>query len=122
MRIKIVRITIFSLLVLIASALFYTQIIRGQYLYNLSVNNRIRVIPLEGQRGLIKDRHGVVLADNRLAFNVTLIPQDIKHSEELFNYLSQVLGLEKKTLLQRFFQKKVTPFAPRRFISRIKSG
>ena len=112
MRFKIIRIVIFSIFAVIALDLFYAQVIRGAYYYNLSVNNRIRVIPLEGQRGVIRDRNGIVLAENRLAFNVAVIPQDIQDKERLFDFLSEVLGETKKDLLQTFFMRKDTSFAP----------
>ena len=112
MRLKIIRLIAFSWLAVIAAALFYNQILRGQYYYNLSLNNRIRVMPLEGRRGNILDRNGVVLVDNRLSFDIALIPQDIKNSELLFEFLGKVLKEDKKTISQRFFLAKVAPFAP----------
>jgi len=101
-----------TLFILWGMHLFFIQVIRGGYYYNLSVNNRIRVIPLEGLRGRILDRNGLVLADNRLSFDVTVIPQDMENSEQLFNFLSQVLRTEKKNLFKTYARKKVTPFAP----------
>jgi penicillin-binding protein 2 len=112
MRFKIIRLITIMLFIAIAGNLIYTQLLRGQYYYNLSVNNRIRVIPLSGSRGRIMDRHGVVLADNRLSFNITIIPQDVRDKEQLFFYLSNVLKVNKEILLKRFAEKKVTPFAP----------
>ena len=112
MRLKIIRLSILALFFIIAVDLFYVQVIRGQYFFNLSVNNRIRVVPLPGQRGRIRDTNGIILAGNRLSFNIAVIPQDIKKSDELFSYLSGILKVEKKELLQRFFRRKVTPFAP----------
>ena len=112
MRIKIIRLIIFLLLFIIAVDLIYIQVIKGPIYYKQSVNNRIRVIPLEAPRGIIKDRNGVVLADNRLSFNVAIIPQDIKKRDELFDFLSEVLKEDKTRILQRFRQKKITPFAP----------
>lgn len=112
MRLKIIRLSIFALFFVIAVELFYVQVIRGQYFFNLSVNNRIRVVPVSGQRGRIQDKNGIILADNRPSFNIAVIPQDIKESDELFSYLSGILKVEKKELLQRFFRRKVTPFAP----------
>jgi penicillin-binding protein 2 len=112
MRIRILRVTIFGLFVILALNLIYVQVVRGKYYHGLSVNNRIRVIPLEGQRGRILDRNGAVLADNRLSFDVTVIPQDIKEEEGIFEYLSQTLQVDEKKLLQNFHQKKITPFAP----------
>ncbi len=112
MRIKILRLIIVGLFAAVVLNLFYIQVIRGQYFYNLSKNNRIRVVPLEGWRGSIKDREGVVLADNRPTYNVLVTPEDIGNSEELFSFLSRVLGVDSKIISQRFLQKKVAPFAP----------
>ena len=112
MRLKIIRLVILLSLVLLAGELFFVQILRGQHFYRLSVNNRIRVIPLEGYRGRILDRNGEILADNRLAFHVALIPQDIQDSEQIFDFLSGVLRIEKTKLLRKFYQKRLTPFAP----------
>ncbi|MCK5581862.1 MAG: penicillin-binding protein 2 [Candidatus Omnitrophica bacterium] len=112
MRIKIIRLIITFLFLVIAVDLFYVQVIRGKYYYGLSVNNRIRVVPLEGQRGRIFDRNMKILVDNRLSLNVAVIPQDMKEGEMLFDYLSRVLKVKKQKLLRRFYQKKVTPFAP----------
>jgi penicillin-binding protein 2 len=112
MRLKIIRVTVVVLFVIIALDLFYVQIIQGGYFYNLSVNNRIRVVPVAAPRGRILDRNGVALVDNRLSFDVSVVPQDIKDSGELFDFLSNTLKVEKKKLLQLFFQKKITPFAP----------
>lgn len=97
---------------MIACGLFYTQVIRGQYYYNLSVNNRIRLVPVEGRRGRILDRNGVVLAENRMAFTVSIVPQDLKSSERLFKFLSDTLKIKKTKLLERYQQRKITPFAP----------
>ena len=112
MRIKILRIIIYSAIIFLGINLFYIQVIRGQRYYNLSVHNRIRIIPLKERRGRIYDRNGVVLADNRLAFDVTLIPQDIKDKDRLFTFLSEALNVDREKLLRQFDLKKMTPFAP----------
>ena len=112
MRIKIIRLIIIGLFILIALGLIYVQAIRGRYYYNLSTNNRIRVVPSEGLRGRIKDRNGKVLADNRISYNVTVTPQAIKDANELFTFLSEVLGVDQQKLLQRYYQRKFAPFAP----------
>ena len=112
MRIKIILVVLSGCLALIAADLVYMQVICGRSYYNQSVNNRIRVVPMEGSRGRILDRNGEVLAGNRLAFNVAVIPQDIKDSERLFDFLSRTLGEDKKHLLQVFSQQRQAPFAP----------
>lgn len=112
MRQKIIRLTVFSLFALVALDLVYLQVIRGPYYYSLSTNNRIRVVPTDAQRGRILDRNGIAMAENRLSFDVAVIPQDIQDNDKLFDFLSEALKTDKTKLLQRFWQRKVTPFAP----------
>ncbi len=112
MRVKIFRIIIIILFLIILIDLFYVQVIKGKYFFHLSVNNRIRVVPLEGLRGEIMDRNGNVLAKNRKAYDVMVVPQEIKDKEKLFQYLSDTLRVEKSYLEKKYAQKKYTPFAP----------
>lgn len=112
MRVKILRVIIVALFLLITLGLIYVQVIQGRYYYLLSTNNRIRIVPLEGWRGKIKDRNGRVLADRRVAYNVMVAPQDINSSQELFQFLGKVLGVEPKHIESRYIQKKYAPFAP----------
>jgi len=112
MRIKIIRIVIIGLFIIIALDLIYVQVIRGRYYYHLSTNNRIRIVPLEGWRGRITDRNEKILADNRVAYDVMVAPQDIYDRDELFLFLSRVLGIDQKIIEQRYIRKKSAPFAP----------
>ncbi len=112
MRIRILKIIIVILFLITALDLVYHQVLKGWYFYQLSISNHIRIVPLLGKRGRILDRNGVVLADNRISFNVTITPQDIQNGEELFTFLSHVLQIDKKELLRRYQQKKFAPFAP----------
>ena len=112
MRIKIIRLIIIGLFVMIALDLIYIQAVRGRYFYNLSANNRIRVVPLEGGRGRIKDRYERVLADTRTAYHVMVIPQDVNDEQGLFRFLSGVLGVDQEKIERRYRQRKYAPFAP----------
>jgi len=112
MRLKIIRIIIIVLFLMIVAELFYVQIIRGRFYYNLSVNNRIRVVPLEGWRGRIMGRRGEILADNKISYNVMVTPQEIKDMEGLFSFLSAVLGMDQARLTAIYRERKFTPFTP----------
>ncbi len=112
MRIKILRLIIFALFLLIAINLIYIQLIKGGYFYNLSKNNRIRVVSILGQRGRIFDRNGIILADNRRSFDVMVVPQEMKDEVELFDFLSRSLQIDKKKLLKNYKQKIFESFSP----------
>ena len=91
----------------LACWLFRMQIIRGDYYRSLSEKNRIRLIYLEGPRGRILDRHGAVLASNRLSFNCTAFLKEsrvkIKKSIER---LAPLLGEDAAVVLARYQKKK----------------
>ena len=112
MRFKIIENIIFSTLVLICFALVYMQVIKGKNYFNLSLHNRIRVIPIEGPRGRILDRNGLVLADNRLAYHVGVISQDIDDLDSLFNFLGGVLNKKPSFFKNQFLGKFKTSFTP----------
>src|SRR5258708_18069440 len=61
------------LLLAVAGRLFYLQVWRHDYYSTLSQGNRIRTDPIPPSRGLILDRHGVVLADNLPAYQIELV-------------------------------------------------
>lgn len=56
--------------------LFYLQVIKGDVLSRLSENNSIRLQDISPSRGLICDRNGKVLVDNRPAYAVSIIMKD----------------------------------------------
>ncbi|MDE1920996.1 MAG: penicillin-binding protein 2 [Candidatus Omnitrophica bacterium] len=112
MRLNIIQSVVFFLLGAIICSLFYMQIIHGAYWRRQSTNNRIRIVPVDGPRGRILDRHGTVLADDRVAFEVGVIPQDIEDQGALFGYLGSVLHQDPQSLERRFGREKQAPFAP----------
>ena len=112
MRLKIIESFIFFFLGLIVCSLVYMQIIHGDYYHRQSMNNRIRVVPVDGPRGRILDRHGVILADNHITYHVGIIPQDVADNNALFIYLGQMLDRDPQLLERQFERKRVAPFAP----------
>jgi penicillin-binding protein 2 len=66
-----------ALLVLVAGRLFYLQVLKYDYYHTLSQGNRIRTEPIPPSRGLILDRHGVVLAENLPAFQIELVREQV---------------------------------------------
>lgn len=112
MRLNFIQSIIFFSLGSILCGLFYIQVIHGDYYRRQSISNRIRVVPIDGPRGKIYDRNGVILADNRTVFYVGVVPQDVEDKNTLFNYLGGVLDRDPNFLWRQFEHKKLAPFAP----------
>ena len=69
--------------------LFYLQVIDGEELRRLSENNCIRLQNIDPPRGLIFDRNGKLLVDNRASFDLSIILKDAKPIEDTINKLSR---------------------------------
>ena len=104
---------VFTLLGILIIRLFVMQIINGTYYKGLSENNRVRIIAVSAPRGKIMDRSGVVLADNRPAYNVMVLPEDISNPLDISVRLAPFLNkppLEIQQLIQQ--GKRGKPYDP----------
>tara|TARA_B100000953_G_scaffold67928_1_gene54478 strand:+ start:4 stop:1890 length:1887 start_codon:yes stop_codon:yes gene_type:complete len=90
-----VVILIFSLL---ASRLWHLQISQGQKYKEFSQGNRIRLVPEPALRGNIYDRNGVLLAENRPAYQLHLIREDTQDLEKTLQKVSQSLSISYSSL------------------------
>ena len=81
-------------------------------LYNIQVNqyqdyktrsndNRIKVVPIAPNRGLIYDRDGVLLAENRPVFSLEVTPEKITDMDDTIARLQKILDITPEQL-ERF--------------------
>ncbi|WP_084380158.1 penicillin-binding protein 2 [Pseudomonas mucidolens] len=56
----------------LVARMYFLQVVQFDYHSTISENNRVHVLPLPPARGLIYDRNGMVLADNRPSYNLTI--------------------------------------------------
>ncbi|MDE1165402.1 MAG: penicillin-binding protein 2 [Pseudomonas sp.] len=73
--------------------LYFLQVIEFAYHSTISENNRVHVLPIAPERGLIYDRNGVLLATNRPSFNMTLTRERAGDYNKVLDEVTQVLGL-----------------------------
>lgn len=69
------------------------QIVEYAHFSNLSENNRVRLMALPPNRGLIYDRNGVILAENQPTFHLELVPEQIEDLEATLKELSEIVSL-----------------------------
>jgi len=85
----------------IVTRLIYLQVIRHDHFTTLAQDNRVKLVPLPPTRGLIYDREGRLLALNRPAFNLELIPEKVGDVEGTLERLGRLIEL-RPTDLERF--------------------
>lgn len=76
---------------LLASRFYYLQVYRYDYYQTLAESNRISVVPITPNRGLISDKNGVVLAHNFFAYTLEITPAKVEHLETTIADLSKLV-------------------------------
>lgn len=90
---------------LLFTRLFYLQIYRGNTFRKISENNSLRKDKLPGPRGLIFDRNGVLLVDNRLQLDATVTPQFTRNPRELTQRLAALSGESAEKLYEKYIER-----------------
>lgn len=93
------KVFIFTLIVtfcytMIVLRLWHLQIVQYTTYIDKAENNRIRQITLDGMRGKIKDRNGVIMVDNRPSFQLALIPEDIENPDAALSILRDKFSVD----------------------------
>ena len=97
-RIRFFLILFLFLFIVIVGRVVYVQVFEYQKLYNKANDLWSRDLPIEGDRGLILDRNGVVLADNITTTSLVLIPNQIKNKDEVSKNIANILGVSKEEM------------------------
>ena len=82
---------------------FYLQVIQHQYYDTKAEDNRIAIVPIQPNRGLILDRNGVVLARNYSGYTLELTLSKIPNLEATIDALAQLVDIEPRD--RRRFQR-----------------
>ena len=101
--------------------LYYLQITRFEDYQTRADGNRIKVLPVAPNRGLIYDRNGVLLAENRPVFTLQVIPEEIEDLKLTINELSHLLNIDEEDVSDFYDDLKGTRrFKPVNLINRLK--
>lgn len=103
-----------ALTLLLMLRMYYLQVIQYEHHSTLAENNRIHVQSLPPTRGMIYDRNGVLLADNRASFSLTLTRERIEDLGQVLDSIIELLELD--TSNRELFEKRIRqgrrPFEP----------
>src|SRR3954462_5787071 len=94
-----VRIGIAGIVVLVAFALLgarflYLQVLQHDVYRAKAEDNRISVVPVTPNRGLIVDRNGVVVARNYSGYTLEIIPRRVRNLERTIDELAELVDIQ----------------------------
>ena len=94
--------------------LYYLQVVQYEHHSTLSENNRVHVQPIPPNRGLIFDRTGKLIADNRPSFSLTVTRERAEDWRKTLDTVVEVLALssEERALFEKRVLQGRRPFEP----------
>ncbi|MES2354680.1 MAG: penicillin-binding protein 2 [Pseudomonadota bacterium] len=81
---------------LLAVRFAYLQVVQYEHYHTLAEANRISILPVVPNRGLIVDRNGSVLAHNYSAYTLEVTPSKVAKLDETLDLLSTVVEIPPK--------------------------
>lgn len=113
-RVIVGAVAVVLLTLVLVARMYHLQVTQYEYHSTLSENNRVHVQPIPPTRGIIFDRNGVIIADNRPSFSLTITRERTEDLQKTLDTLVEILGLTEDD--QAIFEKRMKqgrrPFEP----------
>jgi penicillin-binding protein 2 len=79
---------------ILAARMIYLQVVKRDQFYTMAEANRISVVPVVPNRGIIYDRNSEVLAANYSAFTLEVTPSKVKHLDKALDELASIVDIQ----------------------------
>ena len=99
-RLVLAAVFVVALVGALVARMYYLQVTQYEHHSTLSENNRVHVQPIPPTRGRIYDRNGVVLAENRPSYSLTITRDRVEDLPATFELLRSLLALNDEDLAQ----------------------
>jgi penicillin-binding protein 2 len=97
-RIQVLQVCVAAGFVLLAGAFWFFQIIQHAEFREMAENNHQRELALRAPRGVLYDRNGRILVENRPSYTVSIVRLHTKDLDRTVRMLAAVAGLDERRL------------------------
>ena len=99
-RLMVLRVGAIVAFVLLAVSFWLIQVLQNRRFEEMALNNHLRAIPLRAPRGVILDRNGQVLVQNRVSFTIVINRELATNLPATIELLARVTGTDVEQLRQ----------------------
>jgi len=93
MRVGIAGVAVLVAFALLAARFLYLQVLQHDVYRAKAEDNRISVVPVTPNRGLMVDRNGVVVARNYLGYTLEIFPKRVRNIERTIDEVSEYVDI-----------------------------
>ena len=98
LRIGVAGVAMLVAFVLLLGRFVFLQVVQHDHYRSKAEDNRISIVPIAPNRGLIIDRSGVVVARNYSGYTLEIFPRRVKSVEATIEELSELIEITPKDL------------------------
>jgi penicillin-binding protein 2 len=73
---------------------FYLQVVQHSHFQTLAESNRVAIVPIAPNRGVITDRNGVVLAQSYSAYTLEIVPSQVANLDATIDELATIVDVQ----------------------------
>jgi len=99
-RLTVLQIGVVVTFAALAIGFWFLQIVQHTQYEEMAENNHQRTLALRAPRGVLFDRNGKVLVENRHSFNISIVREHTKDLDRTIRLLAAVAGLDVEQLRQ----------------------
>ena len=97
-RLTVLRMSIGVAFGMLACGFWFFQVVQHAQFKEMAENNHQRTLTLRAPRGIIYDRTGKLLVENRNSFNISIVREHTKDLDRTIRVLARVAGIEEKAV------------------------
>src|SRR5512141_1015900 len=98
LRLSAMQYIVAAIFALLAVAFWIFQVAEHAKFAEMAENNHLRTLPLRAPRGVLFDRTGKVLVENRYSATIALVREQTANVDETLRTLARVTGVPEDTL------------------------
>jgi penicillin-binding protein 2 len=93
-RVLVASVFVLSAFAILLARLAWLQVVKHEAYREKAEANRIAVLPVAPNRGLIKDRNGAIIARNYSAYTLEVTPAKVENLEQTIDELAKVVDIQ----------------------------
>ena len=98
LRLSVLQYLVVVLFSALAISFWYLQVVQHDRFQEMADNNHQRTLPLRAPRGVLFDRDGRVLVENRHSYSISIVREHTQDLNRTISLLSKVLGLQEASV------------------------
>ncbi|MEQ1759339.1 MAG: penicillin-binding protein 2 [Vicinamibacterales bacterium] len=108
-RIAVIQVGVVVFFAVLSFSFWYLQVVQHARFQEMAENNHQRTLALRAPRGVLFDRNGKVLVENRHSFTISILREHSKDLERTIRVLASVTGIDPRDVRQAIDRHRSEP-------------